>query len=286
MKNLLKQSRKAPWGAFFIGWLFSSYSFGLCELPPQATVEAVQVANIHDGDTVRLEDGRRVRLVGINTPEVANRGKAEEPLAQQARQQLVNLLKQKPIYMKVGEQETDHYGRILGHLYDVHGVNITAELLQQGAGFQVAIPPNLSHAECYSHAEDLARQNGAGVWAHPYYKAVPSDSDQLKAGYARVVGRVESVSLSKKAVWVELEGNITLKLEKRYGKHVAGPLFDQVVALSRSSGQSTLVLEAQGWLSDRLTWRGNMPELVKNGQRKRFQMKIHHKSAWKPSKMH
>ena len=54
-----------------------------CTTPPFD--ETVEVAKVTDGDTLRLRDGRSVRLIGINSPELAHTDKPAEPLAEQAR---------------------------------------------------------------------------------------------------------------------------------------------------------------------------------------------------------
>lgn len=279
---LVRMLKKAPVGAFFIGCLLALPALALCPLDPaEKAVEAVQVEAVFDGDTVRLTDGRKVRFLGINTPEVAHGGKPEEPLAQAARQELEALLKHKPIYLVTGRDSHDHYGRVLGHLFNGQGDNITAALLQQGVGFQVTILPNLRYVDCYSDAQQQARRAGAGVWGHEYYKPIASTSGQLKGGYARVQGRVESVVLSKKAIFVELEGQVSLKIEKKVVPYIENGLMDQLVALSRGKkGTTDLQFEARGWLSDRLTWNGAMPDLVRKGVQKRFQMKVTHQSSW------
>ena len=273
--------KRAPVGAFFIACLFSLQALGLCALEPGLEVETVQVAEIFDGDTVRLEDGRRVRLVGINTPEVAHRGKPAEPLAEVAKDQLQVLLNKRPIRLLVGQDSHDHYGRVLGHLFDAEGNSIIASLLQQGAGFQVAIVPNLRYVDCYQQAQRQAREQKLGVWGHAFYEAIPATSDDLKGGYARIKGRLESVVLTKKAVFVELEGQVSLKIERSAVPYIDDALFDRLVSISRATKvDSDLWFEARGWLSDRLTWNGNAPELVRKGVQKRYQMKITHQVAW------
>ena len=273
--------KRAPVGAFFIACLFSLQALGLCALESGLEVETVQVAEIFDGDTVRLEDGRRVRLVGINTPEVAHRGKPAEPLAEAAKDQLQVLLNKRPIRLLVGQDSHDHYGRVLGHLFDAEGNSIIASLLQQGAGFQVAIVPNLRYVDCYQQAQRQAREQKLGVWGHAFYEAIPATSDDLKGGYARIKGRLESVVLTKKAVFVELEGQVSLKIERSAVPYIDDALFDRLVSISRAAKvDSDLWFEARGWLSDRLTWNGNAPELVRKGVQKRYQMKITHQVAW------
>lgn len=276
--------KKAPIGAFFVA-LLAGWS---AEIQAQCTpdggfgkLEAVKVERVLDGDTVVLKDGRRIRLIGINTPEIAHPPKPEEPLGEWATELMAKQVNGIPLWLQQGKQPTDHYGRTLGHLFTADGRNIIEELLYSGAGFQVAIPPNLGYSDCYAAAQAQARQTGRGVWSHPYFRPVEATSPQLKGGYARVVGRVEKVILTKNLIWVDLQGQVSLKLERKNAEFLAGDTLDQVVAASRKrSGVTDLVLEARGWVVDRNTWGGRMVQLIKAGKRKPFQMNVQHASSW------
>lgn len=270
-------------GMFLLGVVFSLPIWALC--PLESTVqkaEAVFVESVTDGDTVRLKDGRRIRIIGINTPEVSHGNGPAEPISGKARKALARLVEKQQGFLVPGKEPKDHYGRTLAHIFTANKDNVTAHLLRSGVGFQVAIPPNLRYFECYQEAEKFAHEQRLGVWNHPYFQPIPSTSDTIKGGYARIVGLVERVHLTKKTVWIDLEGQVTLKLEKRYGKYVDPLLLDALVQASKmGKGKSGITFEVRGWLSDRNTWQGSMPELVKQGKRKRFQMKIHHQLSWK-----
>ncbi len=98
---------------------------------PIILAAALCIANVHDGDTIRLCNGERVRLVGIDAPEVgrsprcsaASRrrlaGSKNPPWCDAAagkvsRDQLSAFLKAGPVTIKrVGK---DDYGRTLGKL--------------------------------------------------------------------------------------------------------------------------------------------------------------------------
>ena len=277
-------NKKAPFGAFFVTvlWLCAQPVMAGCSLDRQLKpVESVKIAKVLDGDTVRLSDGRRIRFVGINTPEVAHPPRPEEPVAMEAKHELEALLRDTPIYLQVGNPAQDHYGRTLGHLFDGDGHNIIAELLKEGAGFQVAIPPNMAYVDCYAAAQAEARAHHLGVWGNPYFRPIPADSHRLRGGYAQVIGRVEKVALTKKFVWVDLQGDLTLKLARQDAEFLAGDTFDQVIAASRKRTSPTdLVLEARGWVVDRNAWGGRMVQQIKAGRRKPFQMKIQYAGNW------
>ena len=286
--SLHRLLKRAPDGALFACLLllcstvWAPSAWALCDLDTaKVAAESAQVAAVYDGDTLELKDGRRVRMIGINTPERARKtGEEGEPLSNKARKALEDSLSGGTVWLVQGKQGKDHYGRMLAHVFSDKKDNVTAQLLRVGLGFQVAIAPNLQFLDCYRDAELHARQNRLGVWNHPYYQPVHSTSDALKGGYARVFGAVERVSLSKKAIWIDLEGHVTLKLEKHDAPYVDSGWVDELVQLSKRRSPGW-VLEVRGWMSDRMTWSGTMPEQVRRGKRKRFQMKIHHQIDWK-----
>ena len=63
-----------------------SRALAAVDCPADRIDEYVEVADVHDGDTVRLVDGRKLRLIGFNTPELARDESPAEPLATEARQ--------------------------------------------------------------------------------------------------------------------------------------------------------------------------------------------------------
>jgi micrococcal nuclease len=76
--------------------------------------EQATVRNVYDGDTLTLTDGRRVRLLGIDTPEL----KEKQPFAQEARDYTKSHCENKTVYLQFDNGDTqDHYGRTLAHVY-------------------------------------------------------------------------------------------------------------------------------------------------------------------------
>ena len=60
--------------------------------PPDHIDARDRVAEVYDGDTVRLIDGRSVRLIGLDSPEIGHDGEASQSFAQRAANALRNLL--------------------------------------------------------------------------------------------------------------------------------------------------------------------------------------------------
>lgn len=100
-------------------------------IPGAAAVSPAVVASVTDGDTVRLADGRRVRLLQIDTPELGT----GECYSRASRKALLRLV---PEGSTVGLEadpsldQVDRYGRLLRYLR--RGVtNVNLELVRQGA---------------------------------------------------------------------------------------------------------------------------------------------------------
>lgn len=223
------------WGAFFVFWLTAqSVLADYCSMP--GIGQQVVSKQVIDGDTLDLVDGRRVRLIGINTPEIGRHGEASEPYAQAARKELLRLVRDTDLRLVVGEEPQDRYGRTLGHLFDADGANIEARLLRQGLGFTVAIPPNLLLLNCQLQQEKHARMQRLGVWRDNPVRAA---SQVSAGGFQLVRGRIEKISRTASHVWMDLDGPLTLRL----------PI--GLVGSEDVAGWKGRQLEVRGWVIDR-----------------------------------
>ena len=70
---------------FLAGFIYSSAALADSNCSSDYYDETTNIRYIHDGDTLHLSDGRKVRLIGINTPELARDNRAAEAFAQQAK---------------------------------------------------------------------------------------------------------------------------------------------------------------------------------------------------------
>ncbi|WP_223457595.1 MULTISPECIES: thermonuclease family protein [unclassified Pseudomonas] len=242
---LMKKASLA--GAFFVSaiWLSSAQAF--CPAPSGLTPVAVQ--RVVDGDTLRLSDGRNVRMIGLNTPELGKNGRSDEPFAVVARKRLEALVAASDgqVGLLPGKESKDHYGRTLAHVYGADGANLEAQMLAEGLGFQVAVAPNVDLVACQQAAERSARQAGLGVWRQsPVLKA-----EQIStSGFAVLSGRVSKVQRNRGGVWIELQDSVVL----RVAPNLLGR-FD-AATLERLEGKQ---IEARGWVLDR-SRRGGLKE--------------------------
>jgi endonuclease YncB( thermonuclease family) len=210
--------------------------------PADHTSERVQVAYIYDGDTVRLKDGRRIRFIGINTPELGHNDKPVQPLAQAARTSLTSLLDANDhrLLLQHGKQQYDHYGRALAHAFLENGENIAAQLLLQGLATTLVVPPNTWGEHCYQALENSARAERLGLWALKEYQ--PHDARSLSLdtrGFRIVNGRVTAIRRSRHNTWLDLEGPLTVQIPMK--KLASFSSFE----LDTLTGRS---IEVRGWI--------------------------------------
>ena len=226
-------------GAFFMSAIWLSGAQAFCPAPSGLTSVAVQ--RVVDGDTLRLSDGRSVRMIGLNTPELGKQGRSDEPFAVAARKRLEALVAASDgrVGLLPGKESKDHYGRTLAHVYGADGANLEAQMLAEGLGFQVAVAPNVDLVDCQQAAERSARQTGLGLWRQsPVLKA-----EQIStSGFAVLSGRVSKVQRNRGGVWIELQDSVVL----RVAPNLLGQ-FD-IARLEKLKGRQ---IEARGWVVDR-----------------------------------
>ena len=228
-------------GAFFVPgiWLSAAQAEVFCPAP--ASLAQVDVQRVVDGDTVRLKDGRSVRMIGLNAPETGKKGRTDEPYAVAARQRLQALVQASGsrVGMVVGREGKDRYGRTLAHLYGVDGENLEARLLAEGLGFQVGVAPNVALVACQQAAENTARRARLGLWRQSPVQRVT----QLKqSGFALVSGRVSKIERNRGGVWIELQDSLVLRIAPELSRQ-----FDSAML----SGLQGKIIEARGWVQDR-----------------------------------
>lgn len=254
-------NRKALlWSAFFVAWLIALPLQADTCIPGGRGSEVVSRFVI-DGDTLQLVDGRRVRLLGIDTPEIGRRGEPSEPFAQAARKRLEALVSEPGLRLDVGEEPRDRYGRTLAHLFAADGRNIEAQLLEEGLGFALVVPPNDRMAACHGMAERRARSADRGVWS----RSPVTPALAVKAGGFQLLrGQIESVSERGGHLWLDLDGPVTLRI----GREELNVFQQAFGATPRLWAGRTL--EARGWVVDRQR-KGQSPTAYK-----RFMLPVRH----------
>lgn len=211
-----------------------------------------------DGDTLTLDDGREVRLVGLQAPKLplGRRGFKTWPLAGDAKAALERLALGRRLTLYFGGRETDRHRRLLAHLTDSEtGRWIQGAMLAQGMARVYTFEDNRSAIAEMLAIERAAREAKRGIWSHPYYAirtpetvARDADSFQLVEGTVRdVAERKGKTFLNFGADW---RSDFTVLVESRDAKafRAAG------MALKDLEGRS---IRVRGWIK---SWNGPLIE--------------------------
>ncbi len=126
----------------------------------------VFVAYVVDGDTFRTDTGERVRLLGIDAPELAHHGQQKEPYGDESTTWLKQQISGRTVTLHMGVEETDRYGRTLAWVYTTDGTLINQLALATGQaklldrfGLPLDLEPRLRKAAA------SARIQRTGLWA-------------------------------------------------------------------------------------------------------------------------
>src|SRR3954451_14726498 len=222
-----------------------------------AIVGAGKVANVLDGRSFILDDGREIRLAGVEAPSPPGPAETEAlaPAVAAAKAALATLLAGQSVELHHAAPATDRYGRTLAHVYFTRdGIERSAgqEMLVQGyARVSTHVGNSACAAELLSR-ERAARSAKLGLWADPYYGIVEAGSGAaLLAGRGRFTvaeGKVLSVRESGGTIYMNFGRRwseaLTVTILKRHER-----IFAQA-GLPLKSLQNRFV-RARGWVDER-----------------------------------
>lgn len=150
------------------------FLFVLCaSYPTECAQDAIfTVTKVIDGDTLTLNDGTRVRLIGVDTPELHHPTKPVQFFAEEAYKFTRKLAEGKKVRLAYDWQKIDKYDRTLAYVYLMDGTFINAEIIKKGYGFAYTKYP-FKYLEDFRKYEKEAREKCSGLWAEggkPEYK--------------------------------------------------------------------------------------------------------------------
>jgi micrococcal nuclease len=153
-----------------------------------------RVVEVVDGGTVRLADGREVRLVGIQAPKLplGRPNFPTWPMAAEAKAALDALILKRDVALGFGGRDHDRYGRLLAHLFrEPDGLWVQGEMLSRGLARVYTFADNRALAHDLFAHENEARQARRGIWALDYYAILtPENAGRALDQYALIEGRV------------------------------------------------------------------------------------------------
>jgi micrococcal nuclease len=137
----------------------------------------VYVSRVIDGDTIQLESGERVRLIGIDTPEMHESDKLRrdaartsqdattiQKLGRRAYEFTRSLVEGKRVSLEFDVERRDKYGRLLAYIYLKDGIFVNARIVEEGYASLMTIPPNVKYADLFLSLYQQARASRRGLW--------------------------------------------------------------------------------------------------------------------------
>jgi micrococcal nuclease len=223
--------------------------------PPEVRHE-FRVSAISDGDTLTLENGAIVRLVGLQAPKLAlgRPGFKPWPLAQEARQALMGLTQNQAVRLHFGGMRQDRHRRTLAHLYrSADGLWIQGEMLRRGMARVYTFSDNRALAAEMLALEGEARAAGRGIWGHAFYAVRQIDKlDGFGDSFQLIEGRV--LKFAKRSDYIFLNFGVDYKTDFTV---VIGrldwPRFEEAAIDPQNLAGKTI--RARGWLE---YWNGPM----------------------------
>ncbi|MEH7386857.1 thermonuclease family protein [Bacillus sp. JJ1521] len=155
------------------------------QLAANMALEAVTVSRVVDGDTVELSDGRKVRLIGVNTPESTNK---HEEYGKEASNYTTTKLEGKQVWIQKDVSETDRYQRYLRIIWlsiptddmnesEIRSKMFNADLVINGYAEPSTYPPDVKYSEYFVKFAREARDSKMGLWAFGVNGTTKGDLD-------------------------------------------------------------------------------------------------------------
>lgn len=204
------------------------------EFPINEEGLVAQVTKVIDGDTIEISGGKRLRYIGIDTPET------DQCFGKQATDFNKSLVLGKSVKIIEDVQKLDKYGRILAYVYTEQGF-INMALVEEGYAKAATFPPNVRYQELFKKAETAARLKKAGLWQDNSC-SISTTSDENKESE-------ESVNLNSSPSGCSIKGNINSDGDKIY--HTPGQQYYSRTQVDDDKGERWFCSENEavnaGW---------------------------------------
>lgn len=212
-----------------------------------------RVVEVVDGDTVILDTGVEVRMVGIQAPKLplGRAGFRAWPLSEEAKATLQALVRDRRFTPHFGGRRMDRHGRALAHLVSEGGIWLQGEMLRLGLARVYSFPDNTALVDEMLALEQEARAARFGIWSHPFYALQTPEPEQLSGligTFQLVEGRIVDAADVRGTVYLNFGADwrtdFTVMIDRRAMKAFRAAGLDPAAW----SGTSVRV---RGWLRNR-----------------------------------
>jgi endonuclease YncB( thermonuclease family) len=177
--------------------------------------ERVAIAAAVDGQTLRLTDGRELRLASIDapvalSPRIGLRERADPALAalvNAAQAALTEIAAGQEAILRYERQRSDRYGRLVAHVETASGIWVQSELLARGLARVHATPDSATAATMLLRIEAEARQARRGLWVHAAFRVRrPEELGRWLDSFQVVEGQIADIRQTRARTWIDFEG--------------------------------------------------------------------------------
>lgn len=204
-------------------------------ITPKINDGTLLVVRVIDGDTIELENGQRIRYIGIDTPETVDPRKPVQCFGVEASKRNKELVEGKRVRLEKDISETDKYDRLLRYVY-VGDTLINLTLVQDGFAYSYTYPPDVKYQDQFIEAQRIAREQKKGLWGSCPAEPAPA--------FAPAPSPIPTPSAA-----CTIKGNISSNGEKIY--HVEGCGSYNVTKIDEARGERWFCGEAEavaaGW---------------------------------------
>jgi len=137
----------------------------------------ILVTRVVDGDTLKLENGKYLRLLGIDTPEMhesdklhrdsQRSGQGIEAIKQSGRQAYEftkRMVEGKRVRLEFDTERYDKYNRMLAYVFLDDGTFLNGRIVEEGYASITHYKLNVKYADLFLKLYQQARENKRGLW--------------------------------------------------------------------------------------------------------------------------
>ena len=215
------------------------------------------VTHVLDGETVALDDGMELRLIGALAPRAidADAEAGAWPTEVAAMEALRGLVLGKSIELGFAGERADRYGRLQAHAFLVEQGGrqwVQGHMVEHGFSRAYALAGSRACSDALLAAERAAREARRGLWAEAAYQVRPADKPaellRYRASFQLVEGKIVRVGQTRGTIYLNFDRNwrrgfsVSLRRDdsQLFGEHASNP--------KALEGRSVRV---RGWMAER-----------------------------------
>ncbi len=234
-----------------LGLIFLPAPAPACDLSPP---EPGTVAAVIDGETLKLADGRTVRLIGAKAPMPPLGLRADDPwpFVEEAKDALTRLAAGKAVELRYGGAKTDRHGYALAQAFVVEGGErlwLQQEMVRQGLARVYSFADNRACVKELLAEEAGAREKRLGLWASSLYRVESAENverlGRLTESYQLVEGRVASVGSGRSRLYLNFARDWKSDFTVSVARKDAGAFVAGGVDLEALAGRR---IRVRGWV--------------------------------------